>query len=140
MTARSPTMVTLYDTRFVECRWWNDGWTVKTRHLTVIGLYDTGPRGLLQFSRTYSSVSPISTRLQGYSHRSSNVHHNISQQIALCPPSSHRVTDLRVRCLHIPHLDYLHDGKRSLTVHVCEWTEDEKKLTERLVQKSLEQI
>ena len=24
------TMVTLYDTRFVECRWWNDGWTVKT--------------------------------------------------------------------------------------------------------------
>ena len=30
MTARSPTMVTLHDTRFVECRWWNDGWTVKT--------------------------------------------------------------------------------------------------------------
>ena len=30
VTARSPTMVTLYDTRFVECRWWNDGWTVKT--------------------------------------------------------------------------------------------------------------
>ena len=27
---RSPTMVTLPDTRFVECRWWNDGWTVKT--------------------------------------------------------------------------------------------------------------
>ena len=27
---RSPTMVTLQDTRFVECRWWNDGWTVKT--------------------------------------------------------------------------------------------------------------
>ena len=27
---RSLTMVTLYDTRFVECRWWNDGWTVKT--------------------------------------------------------------------------------------------------------------
>ena len=26
---RSPTMVTLHDTRFVECRWWNDGWTVK---------------------------------------------------------------------------------------------------------------
>ena len=26
----SPTMVTLYDTRFVESRWWNDGWTVKT--------------------------------------------------------------------------------------------------------------
>ena len=26
----SPTMVTLHDTRFVECRWWNDGWTVKT--------------------------------------------------------------------------------------------------------------
>ena len=27
---RSPTMVTLDDTRFVECRWWNDGWAVKT--------------------------------------------------------------------------------------------------------------
>ena len=27
---RSPTMVTLHNTRFVECRWWNDGWTVKT--------------------------------------------------------------------------------------------------------------
>ena len=24
------TMVTLHDTRFVECRWWNDGWTVKS--------------------------------------------------------------------------------------------------------------
>ena len=24
------TMVTLHCTRFVECRWWNDGWTVKT--------------------------------------------------------------------------------------------------------------
>ena len=30
MTARSPTMVTLHDTQFVECRWWNDGWTMKT--------------------------------------------------------------------------------------------------------------
>ena len=30
VTARSPTMVTLHDARFVECRWWNDGWTVKT--------------------------------------------------------------------------------------------------------------
>ena len=27
---RSPTMVTLHDTQFVECEWWNDGWTVKT--------------------------------------------------------------------------------------------------------------
>ena len=27
---RSPTMVTLLDTRFVECRWWNGGWTAKT--------------------------------------------------------------------------------------------------------------
>ena len=27
---RSPTMVTLHDTRFVGCRWWNDGWIVKT--------------------------------------------------------------------------------------------------------------
>ena len=30
VTARSATMVTLHDTWFVECRWWNDGWTVKT--------------------------------------------------------------------------------------------------------------
>ena len=30
VTARSPMMVTIHDTRFVECRWWNDGWTVKT--------------------------------------------------------------------------------------------------------------
>ena len=30
MTARSLTMVTLHDTGFVECRLWNDGWTVKT--------------------------------------------------------------------------------------------------------------
>ena len=42
---RSPTMVTFHDTRFVECRWWNDGWIVKDcRHLTVVGLHDTGPR------------------------------------------------------------------------------------------------
>ena len=27
---RSPTMATLHDARFVECQWWNDGWTVKT--------------------------------------------------------------------------------------------------------------
>ena len=27
---RSPTMISLHDTGFVECRWWNDGWTVKT--------------------------------------------------------------------------------------------------------------
>ena len=30
VTARSPAMVMLHDTRFVECQWWNDGWTVKT--------------------------------------------------------------------------------------------------------------
>ena len=27
---RSPTIVTCHDTGFVECRWWNEGWTVKT--------------------------------------------------------------------------------------------------------------
>ena len=27
---RSPTMVTLHNTRFVKCRWRNDGWTAKT--------------------------------------------------------------------------------------------------------------
>ena len=30
MTARSSAMVTLHDTRSVKCRWFNDGWTVKT--------------------------------------------------------------------------------------------------------------
>ena len=30
VTARSPTKVTLRDTRFMECRWLNDGWNVKT--------------------------------------------------------------------------------------------------------------
>ena len=30
MTARSATMVTFHDTRFAECQWLNDGWTVKT--------------------------------------------------------------------------------------------------------------
>ena len=29
VTARSSTMVTLHDIRFVECRWWNNGLTVK---------------------------------------------------------------------------------------------------------------
>ena len=36
MTAHSPTIVTLHDTRFVECRWWNNGWTVKTVILNFI--------------------------------------------------------------------------------------------------------
>ena len=41
---RSPTMVTLHDTRFVECRWWNDGWDCEDcRHLTVIGLHGHRP-------------------------------------------------------------------------------------------------
>ena len=35
---RSPTMVTLYNTRFVECE--------NCRHLTVVGLHDTGPSTL----------------------------------------------------------------------------------------------
>ena len=31
-------------TRFVECRWWYDGWTVKTViNLIVVGLHDAGP-------------------------------------------------------------------------------------------------
>ena len=30
MCSHTPTMVTLRDTRFVECRWWNDGYTLKT--------------------------------------------------------------------------------------------------------------
>ena len=39
---RSPTMVTLDGTRFVECRCWNDG--ENCRHLTVVGVHDTGHR------------------------------------------------------------------------------------------------
>ena len=27
---RLPTMILPHETRFVKCRWWNDGWTVKT--------------------------------------------------------------------------------------------------------------
>ena len=30
VTACLPTIESLHDTRFVECRWWNDGWTMKT--------------------------------------------------------------------------------------------------------------
>ena len=37
MTARSPTVVTLHDTRFVECRYWNDGWAMKTVNLSLDG-------------------------------------------------------------------------------------------------------
>ena len=40
---RSPTMVTLHDTRFDERRWWNDD-CEDCGHLTVVGLHDTGPR------------------------------------------------------------------------------------------------
>ena len=44
VTARSSTMVTLHDTGFVECQWWNDGFYCENcRHLTVISLHDTGP-------------------------------------------------------------------------------------------------
>ena len=43
-TACSPTTVTLHDTQFVECRWWNDGWTKNCRHLKVVGLHVTGSR------------------------------------------------------------------------------------------------
>ena len=39
----SHTSPTLHDTGFVECRWWNDGWTVKTGPLTVVSLHDTNP-------------------------------------------------------------------------------------------------
>ena len=42
----SPTMVTLHDTGFVECRWWKDGWTENCHLLTVVGLHDTGPWAL----------------------------------------------------------------------------------------------
>ena len=42
MTARLATVVTLHDTRFIDCRWWNDGWTENCRHLTVVSLRYTG--------------------------------------------------------------------------------------------------
>ena len=47
---RLPTMVTLYDSRFVECRWWNDGWTVKTV-VTWRSSASMIPAPGLQFSR-----------------------------------------------------------------------------------------
>ena len=54
---RSPTMVTHHDTQFVECRWWSDVWTVKTRHLTAVGLHDTGPRSMVKcFNITYTCL------------------------------------------------------------------------------------
>ena len=56
MTARSPTMVTLHDTVF-ECRWWNDGWIVKTRHWTVVGLHDTGPRSIFHCVSIQARIS-----------------------------------------------------------------------------------
>ena len=59
MTARLPTIVTLHDTRFVECRWWNDGWTENCRHLTVVGLHDAGPRFLSLLVRQLTIVVSI---------------------------------------------------------------------------------
>ena len=64
---RSSTMVTLRDTRFVECRCWNDGWTVKCRHLTVVGLYDTGPRSAAleaDTASTWPTSSPGGHRIR----------------------------------------------------------------------------
>ena len=43
VTAHSPTMVALHDTRFVECRWWNGLDCENCCHLAVVGLHDTGP-------------------------------------------------------------------------------------------------
>ena len=43
-------METLLDTRFVECRWWNDGWTVKTvvtRRSSASMIPAPGPAGFL---------------------------------------------------------------------------------------------
>ena len=57
MTARLPTIVTLHDNRFAEGRWRNDGWTVKTRHLTVVGLHDTGPRTLRRITARHPSLN-----------------------------------------------------------------------------------
>ena len=62
MTARSPTMVTLHDTRFVACRWWNDGWTVKTV-VTCRSLAPMIPApGDIHFLRGVVSISAIGTR------------------------------------------------------------------------------
>ena len=46
MAARSPTILTLRDTRFVECRWWNDGWSVVTCRSSASVIPAPGHRGL----------------------------------------------------------------------------------------------
>ena len=54
-------MITHHDTQFVECRWWNDGVTVKTRHSTVVGLHYTGPRCHLTVVGLHDTGSRCST-------------------------------------------------------------------------------
>ena len=66
---RSTTMVTLHDTRFDECRWWNDGLTVKTcRHLTVVGLHDTGS---MRLNVVILSTYRLEVTLLAYEHKAS---------------------------------------------------------------------
>ena len=76
VTTRSPTMVALHDTWFVECRWWNDGWTENCRHLMVVSLHDSGPRWL--------SPSPSSDHLTGPVVKASALKANIWGSILAC--------------------------------------------------------
>ena len=56
VTAHSRTTVSLHDIRFVECRWWNDGLDCENcRHLTVVGLHDTGPRLMAGQATVYTN-------------------------------------------------------------------------------------
>ena len=51
---RSPTMVTLHDTGFVECRWWKDGWTLKTVVTWRSSVSVIPALGLLKQCRSFS--------------------------------------------------------------------------------------
>ena len=79
VTARSLTMVTLHDTRSVECRWWNDSWTVVTWRLSASMIPAPG-------QAPYKSVevtAVISGSTIATSHQPST--HNFTRELP-CPP------------------------------------------------------
>ena len=63
MTACSPTMATLHYTRFVEYRWWNDGWTVVSLHGTGPRRTDNRPGKFLQRVRSVSPTGDMASTM-----------------------------------------------------------------------------
>ena len=57
---RSPMMITLHETRFVECRRLD---CENCRHLTVVGLHDTGPISSSQVCSSSGSISALCTNV-----------------------------------------------------------------------------